>query len=262
MTWSKSPSAAVKNARRLVVEDFILANWGDTTYIGSAGAEGRETLRFLLPEEARDVELIYGLMDCCTYTSDHSVINSMAVPPGTKEVGFSYRLAYSSSAYILSRAVDYPTDSLMLYVQDVDGLELTSGQLAAAEPVSAQDGTRFLQFVGEGLTADSDLTATISVPIISVSTPTDYQSAFTWAGVALVTIAFGFCLGYPVLRRRLARSGVTPSEREALLLEIAQLDDEFEEGRLSEEEYRGLRSQKKAQLIAMDQRWRKDEKQS
>ncbi|MFQ5988032.1 MAG: hypothetical protein ACE5H6_04195 [Dehalococcoidia bacterium] len=235
----------------LVVEDIILANWGDETYIGSAGAEDRQALRFLLPGDARDVEFTYGLMECCTQMSDHSIINSMAFPPGTKEVAFSYGLVYSPPSYLFSRAVDYPTNSLILYVEDVGDIELTSEQLTAAEPIIAQDGTRFLQFVGQDLTAGGDLTFTISVSTIAVSTPTDYQSAFRWVGVALIVLALGFCFSYPMLTRRLPKWGAVSPEARDLLLEIAELDDDFEGGRISEEEYRRLRSQKKARAVEL-----------
>ena len=169
-------------------------------------------------------------------------------------------LAYSPPTYLFSRAVDYPTDGLILYVEDVGGLELTSKQLTAAEPIIAQDGTRFLQFVGQDLTANSDLTITISAPTISVLTPTDYQSAFRWVGVALIVLALGFCFSYPMLRRRLPKWGAVSPEARELLLEIAKLDDDFEAGRITEEEYRRLRSQKKARAVELSRQLRKKDR--
>jgi len=250
-----------------VMEDFILANWGDETYIGPAVDDGREAIRFSLPEGAREIELTYGFPSCCTRISDHSITSSRAFPPGSSELGFSYRLAYSPPAYLLSRVIDYYTDTLTLHAEDTGNLRLTIEQLRDTEPVVIEDGTHFLQFVGEDLAAGSGLTISISTspnptPSPSISSPRDYQSAFKWVGVAFATIAVGFCLGYPTYKRRLAGQGIALSEREALLQEMAQLDDDFEAGRLSAEEYNKLRSQKKARLIVIDQRWRKDERKS
>jgi len=139
--------------------------------------------------------------------------------------------------------------------------------------VSAENGTRFLQSTGKSLAAGSTLAVKFSVsdsPEPSASSPKsasrDYQSAFKWVGVALAIVGAGFCVGYPVVRRRSRRLGAVPSEspteRRRILIEIARLDDDFEAGKLSEEEYQRLRAEKKAQLAAINESWRKDDQGS
>ena len=101
-----------------------------------------------------------------------------------------------------------------------------------------------------------------SASIPPISGRHDPQFAFKRVGVAFATIAVGLCLGYPTYKRKQAGQGGTPSERAALLQEMAQLDDYLEAGRLSDEEHHKLRSQKKARLMVIDRRWRKDERKS
>jgi len=273
--WSIAVS--VQQDSLLVMENVILTNSGSETYIGTTGDTGKEVLRFLLPEGAQEIQFVYGFPPCCSRIEGRSIISGRALPPGMKELGFSYTLPYSAPSYLLSRPVDYPTDIFVLYVQEVGGLKLESEQLTPSDPVSAENGTRFLQSTGKSLAAGSTLAVKFSVsdsPEPSASSPKsasrDYQSAFKWVGVALAIVGAGFCVGYPVVRRRSRRLGAVPSEtpsespteRRRILIEIARLDDDFEAGKLSEEEYQRLRAEKKAQLAAINESWRKDDQGS
>ena len=46
--------------------------------------------------------------------------------------------------------------------------------------------------------------------------------------------------------------------KQKLFVELAELDDDFEDGRIPEETYRKLRAEKKAQLIALMQRQKEE----
>ncbi len=79
-----------------------------------------------------------------------------------------------------------------------------------------------------------------------------------WTAMALIgLVVLGF--GYPLIRKRLrpASAETIASEeslgqrRQRLLSEIAQLDDEFEGGKISQEAYQRTRSERKAQLVEL-----------
>ncbi len=244
-----------------VLEDFILANRGDRTYIGSEVDGERETLTFSLPQGFSDAELSMGLMACCAMVTEAGIVDSMPFEPGMKEIVFNYRVGYTPPTYTFSRIVDYPVDTFLLFVEDPAGIQVTSEQLTSEGSAVAEDGTILLQFSGQALDRDTILNIRISgLPMAG------YQEAFKWAGFGLMGLAFSFFLGYAMLRRKPQAVTIdqraSQSEVSELLLEIAELDDDFEAGRITEEEYGRLRSQKKAQLIVMDRGWKRNEGES
>jgi hypothetical protein len=74
--------------------------------------------------------------------------------------------------------------------------------------------------------------------------------------LALVVLGTGFGSGYLLRRKRgqpVSPEGNLDQKRQRLLVELAQLDDSFEAGKIQEEDYRGLRSARKAQLVEVIQ---------
>jgi len=75
--------------------------------------------------------------------------------------------------------------------------------------------------------------------------------------LALVVLSGGFGLSY-LLRKKsvhLVSSDNEPDRRrQRLLTEIAQLDNDFEDNKIPEEHYSRLRTEKKAQLVALMQK--------
>ena len=74
-----------------------------------------------------------------------------------------------------------------------------------------------------------------------------------WVLLALILIVAGFVFVYLIKRKRpqpISDGGVL-SQQQRLLAELAELDDNFEEGGISEETYRRLRDEKKAELIEL-----------
>ena len=84
------------------------------------------------------------------------------------------------------------------------------------------------------------------------------QSTITWmVALALAVLTSGYSLSY-LLRRKSVQSvrfKDDPDRRKPRLpAEIAQLDNDFEDNKITEEHYRRLRAGKKAQLVALMQR--------
>ena len=74
---------------------------------------------------------------------------------------------------------------------------------------------------------------------------------------SLGVLAGGFGFSYLLRKRRLEQ--VTPEDsllqgRHKLLVDLARLDDDFESGEITEEVYRRLRAERKAQLVELMQR--------
>jgi 5-hydroxyisourate hydrolase-like protein (transthyretin family) len=231
------------------------------TYIGSQEVSGgrKETLRFPLPQGYADLQPVSGLMSCCVVFTAEGFSDTMAVIPGQpRNIIFSYNLKYSSSRYLLSRKMEYPVSTLNLLVQkrgvqvESDTLEF-QGEMQVSPEISE---VPYLRFSGTELAPG---TVEISFSGLPHSSPVE---SLKWAVIVLAAIALGVGLSYPLLSKKRARGkvAVSPSplqEREELLRQLARLDDEFEAGKIPEADYRRLREQKKARLIALTSRIKK-----
>jgi hypothetical protein len=120
-----------------VEEYYVVVNETDRTYIGSKEptSEGkRQTLRFSLPKEASDPQYSLDLMPCCVIGSQSGFADTMPVPPGSRELAYSYQVSHNSGKYTLSQNVEYPMLRYDLLVQG-EGIEVNGNQLAPQKPV-------------------------------------------------------------------------------------------------------------------------------
>ena len=236
-----------------VVEYYFFVNEGDRTYIGSKemDTEGtRETLRFSLPKEATELQPAQGLMECCIYDSEDGFVDTMPVLPGGKEIAYSYRVDYNSGAYTFSQNVSYPIVNYNLLVHG-EGIRIASDQLTTEEPLNIE-GILFNYLSGTDIAAGNILTTRLSgLP------ETNNQNTVKWVGLVLIVLIAGFGFGYLLRKRRLqpiSPEDILEQKRQSLLVKLAKLDDEFEGGQISDEDYRSLRAATKVQLVKLLQR--------
>ena len=233
----------------LVKRYYLFANEVDRTYIGEANGESPVVLRFSLPEDATELQSTMGLMDCCIAQNEEGFYDTMPLLPGSKEMAFSYRVKPGSGTYEFSQMINYPTNRFDILVQGED-IEITSDQLVIDEPMDIS-GILFNHLSGQGLAAGETLMIRLSgLP------HTNTQVGILWVLLALILIVVGFVFVYLIKRKRpqpVSAGGVL-SQQQRLLAELAELDDNFEEGGILEETYRRLRDEKKAELIEIMQR--------
>ncbi len=240
-----------------VQEYFLFTNESDRTYIGSKeiAADGsRETLRFYLPGEVTELQLEFGLMECCIHSMEDGFVETMPLLPGNKEVLYSYNVAYNSGTYTLPIRLPFPTTALDLLIQG-EGIAVTSDQLTIEDPLD-MDGTSYSYLSGNDLTADDTLTVRLSgLP------RTNSRTTVLW--VSLTLVALGTAAGFLYLTRKRKLQPVSPKDgpervRRRLLVELAQLDDAFETGKMPEGTYHKLREERKAQLVEALQKSNKE----
>ena len=237
-----------------VEEVFVFSNESDRAYIGSkeVTADGtKETLRFPLPKEATEFQITLGLMECCIIGSEEGFVDTMPVLPGISEVGYSYRVNYNSGAYTLSRNMNYPTTRYDLLFQG-ETIGVTSDQLVVEEPMQIE-GTQFNHLSGSDF-APGDI---VAVQLSGLPQTNNQEGAIIWVTLTLVALVGGFVFVYLLRKKRLQPVSPedSPEQREQrLLIELAQLDDDFEDGKIDEEIYRRLRAERKSQLVALMQK--------
>ncbi len=233
-------------------EFFFFVNEADRTYIGSkeVTTDGRkETRRFSLPAEATEMQPGSGLMTCCVYDSEDGFVDTMPVFPGSSEAVYSYTVDYTSGSYTFSRRVNYPTTSFDLLVQG-EGVKVASDRLIAGEAIDV-DGIWFNHFSSQNLAPGDILTIQLSgLPESS------NHGIVKWVTPVLIGLLAGAGFVYLMRKRRL--QPVSPEDsldqmRQRLLVELAQLDDDFGSGKIPEESYRRLRAERKQQLVELMQ---------
>jgi 5-hydroxyisourate hydrolase-like protein (transthyretin family) len=231
-----------------VLEVWRFNNTGDKTFIGAEGKAGGATLRFSLPAGA--TSLVPG-GDLTLETTDTGWVGTNAMPPGVTDINLSYFIPHQGSEVTISRKLDYPVAGFRLLVEDT-GVKVSSSILALSPPQMI-NGTNFLNFTADNLTGVAIIDASFSgIVSPSASSP---EELFPWRwlliGAVMLAAVIGFT--YPQLKRRqiLANpppASTAPPDEEALLLELARLDDAYEAGAIKEREYRERRAQTKADL--------------
>jgi cytochrome c-type biogenesis protein CcmI len=245
-----------KDNSLIMLEFFSFNNSGNKTFIGSKEItpDGKkETLRFGLPQGATEITPNRGLMECCLVRTEGGISDTMPVEPGSKDVVFSYRLPYDSSRLSLTTPIYYPVGTLNLLVSAV-GAKADSPQLDFLGPVD-MGGQQFLHLAKNDLPAGTEITIELSeLPRVSGLSATLTGATLPWVGALLALVAVGIALGYPFLRqRRVVPVQPAPREdsagQEALLRELADLDDRFAAGQIEPEEYQRVRKEKKQKLL-------------
>ncbi len=200
-----------------------------------------------MPEGATELQATMGLMDCCIVSNENGFADTMPVLPGMKEVAYSYRLSPNSGTYTFSQMINYPINKLDLLVQGGD-IEVTSEQLTADEPMNISD-VYYEHLSGQDFVPGDILTIRLSgLP------ETTNQSNTTWVFLAFAVIAAGFIFVFLIRKNKPVPVGNEDDlslRKQRLLAELADLDDDFENGRIHEKDHAQLRAEKKAQLMAL-----------
>lgn len=239
-----------------VNEYYQIINDSDLAYIGSreVAPDAKETLRFSLPAGASQLQPEFGLMDCCIYNTEDGLIDSMAVLPGAKEIAFSYIVDYSSGKYTLPYQTNLPVDRYDLLVEG-DGVKVESDQLITGELVD-MNGLLFNHLSRQELAAGEKLVVEISGLPETSSTGDTVLLVL----LVLVVLSAGFGFLYMTKRTRnlpaavpVAAADNPGQQRQKLLIEMAQLDDNFESGKITRDNYQKQRSARKAKLIELEQ---------
>lgn len=237
-----------------VTEYYLVVNEGNKTYVGSGEVSPgiRETLKFSLPAQAVNREYAGSLNLYYLFEREDGFSDTAIFPPGSKEILFSYKLNYTLDSYNLPLKLSYPVDSFDLMVQGDHEIAVSCNQLTASE-LPSMGGTQITYYTGKNLERDIALDIQLSGLLVESKSP-------PWAAIIPSVLAFGLLAGFAIWRVNRSRqsapleSDVNVDDEEKLLHEIARLDDRFEKGDISEDDYLRLRREKKARLVALRQR--------
>jgi hypothetical protein len=251
-----------------ITELYQVDNEDVTVFVGERGDPLQGTFEFSLPDGAQQISFQRGFGSMDSFIPAQELISTesgfadtlpLQPGPGTLIMLVSYELPYDD-AISISHPVNYSTSLVNLVLPEV-GVELTDTADWQAGGQTAMGGTSVSTF------GQSDLPAGSQVTLALEGTPQAPESATSsaslignnaselliGAGAAIVVIGLA-----AVVIRRWQMDDRHELDQDELLQELADLDDEFEDGEIDEPEYRRERAALMADLAAI---WHSEEEE-
>ena len=251
-----------------VIESFEIVNVSDEAYVGrgaglpgpqnetGAGLAGPQnepipSLSFSFPEDARreGIQIVDSDLDIPQLLDTETGISiTSAVPPNETNITFAYSLRVNTGQVDLSRRALYPTLNLSVLAEPPFVIDSTR---LVADGEATIDGITYKQYSSRDTITEGN-----SIPILGTARG-DGDSALTFgalAAAALLIILLALGLLRSRATRQVAREPAKgepgpPEARADLLVAIAQLDLEYRDGQLDEDEWKAKRGQLKARLV-------------
>jgi hypothetical protein len=228
-----------------ITEYYLFVNETNKVFIGSAKnneADNKITLMFPLPIGAKELEYDTELQEGDKEDKSLVLINSTPFLPGEKEVYFSYLIKPESDTYIYNQSIRYPMTSYNVLIQG-DSIQTYSEKLLFGEPMDVEK-TMFSHLIGTNLVPGNQLMITV----YGLSKLNNWDTLkILILSVCLLMIAIAT---YIILTKFKRNTGLNYEQtKQQLITEIANLDDEYENGIVSEKLYSEKRARLKAELV-------------
>ena len=237
----------VDAAEKRVEQILIVENTGNRTF--KTGEGHGHGLEVFLPDGVTEVrDGPQGL-----HTHGEILVNPDPVRPGRSQLLFAFDMPASGR---LSQTVSYPTGIVDVFVSPAE-TDVSAGALQDRGEDTFEQHS-FRRFSGAGFSRGDRIELEVNASPWSLSSFLGDIDP-KWV---LVGLAFGFALlavflrpaGKPRSSEPMQTEGLPPdlrARRNALVHQIADMDDRYEQGRLSEEDYQARRNAFKAELVDM-----------
>ncbi len=260
----------------LVGELYRFTHDSDRVYVGSEEvAPGRNAvLRFNLPPGATALAVDGGEIGGRFIRTADGLIDTQPLQPGGAQVLLRYLLPFSGTSAELTHSVPYPVDQLNVLVTDgpkvSTALQNLGPQTVASQQWNSYQGAN----LAAGQTVSLSLADLARSQTAAASAPRGSTAVLAFnpgllfglaagAFVAVLMVFAAYLLLKPAPRPAdlelaalpvAAESSPNPAaERQRLLAAIAQLDDLYAAGELSEESYQRARAAQKRSLLLLGQ---------
>ena len=207
---------------------FIVHNHGDRTYL--TGGDHGHGLEIPLPDGVTDfIRAPQGV-----HLHDTLLVDPRPIIPGNSQTFFTFSIPPSNR---IAQRITYPTAGMDLFVQPAD------------TPVS----TTVLQDLG-GITLGDHVFQRFGAEQLAPGTQIDIklsssETTFAFNSQTPIWIAAASVVALAILVLYMRTLKTTPNRRTILLEQIADLDERYENGNLSETDYKNRRNALKAEVI-------------
>lgn len=244
----------------LVGEIYVLSNSGDRTVAAPADANLAEApLAFPLPQAAQGVSLDNNTKGRFQLT-EAGFVDTAPLRPGRDQtqVVVRYTLPYEEP-FNYTFSAPWPVDALNVLTPVASGLEVEGEGLALQESREMDNGGEVTIYSHDTLAANESLALHLSGELVAPPPPAPAPNVVSTAGtdtaarsvlppvllflgLTLITLAVWLYRRHDSDREPVATSFAPPMSFDALVTEIALLDEAHEAGRVNESEYARRRS--------------------
>jgi hypothetical protein len=220
---------------------------------GSPAPQQRQVLKLPVPESAYDLAPADAANGAGLATSGEGrLVTTSAFPPGEASVAYLFKVKVPRTGWQLRREVYHPTEHADLLVGK--RLVLTAAPGFEFQESKTLGGESYNRYRSGELNPGSVIEADIGFP----EEGTDGVWIGFAAGVAVLALLLGLA-NLRMRRRRAAKAAAKPAApapaespptREALIEQVAELDERFESGAIEKAEYESQRAALLARLTA------------
>lgn len=255
-----------------VLQIIAVTNSSDRTFIGANPASGPHRVTLTLPflAGAQNIEFDNPAANDSTLRGTDTMAYTLPFSPGDDQIVYNYTLPFTPPTYAFNLKLPFDTDKFRILLADV-GATIQSTQLSAPAPFPTQSGQKFILSSADNVKAGTTVQANIVNLPAQVNNPsgtgapgsapaaTAGNNNLQLIGGVVLGVAIVAALGLlliPFLRRRNARSAQAYSQndrRMELLQEMADLDDDYEAKKISEDDYKSIRARLKSELLEITQ---------
>jgi mono/diheme cytochrome c family protein len=244
-----------------VVEVLSVTNDSDQLFLTDEhlNENQRIALSFPLPPGAGGVGFEPGMEDTRFVVSEDgtTVIDTQPTRPGTQQIFVSYLIPYEDGA-IIEQEFNYPFVGPFHLLLSSSQVSVTDGPFEGGAESVDMGGDVFDALVAEmELPADGVLSFTLAgapnLDSTASAAPTNTASGGGLPTAAVIALVAGLVLVGVGGFMFLLRQGDDPTQREIddLLEQIAELDDQHDQGMLNHDYYQRKRAELKAQLAEL-----------
>ena len=243
-----------------ILEIYSFVNTGDRTYVGDlfSDPEHGGVTRFPLPANAVDISLGHGFGPDGFSTFDGGVVNRAPLVPGESEMLLAYAIPYTETTAALEKRYFYTVHNVTVLIPESIG-RVTSPHLEEVGPVNIE-GVSNILLTGSALRPGETFRLSVEgLPRFAIpggGPSVDTALRGTAVGLMVTVVVAAAVLGLLLQRRRLVAAGealieMTSLERErgSLVGALARLDEEYQAGRVAEQDYERNRHARKRRLV-------------
>jgi len=242
-----------------ILELDSFSNETQRTFIPNTTPRGNgppPILRFSLPQNASDLAPGEGLSPRDIIQIGGGFGALTPVLPGRHDLGFTFRSAYQTSSASFTKSIIYPTKSFRILMPSGSG-HVDSPQLTR-QPSQNIGGKQYDLLAASDLAPGAKIELRFSsLPGVSLLADLSQPSSLPWLAGVLGLVVLALLAWYVRDRRRMpvtlsaSNRHVLEVERRELLIALARLDDRYDEGKLSQEDYNAQRDSRKSELRAV-----------
>ncbi len=218
-----------------VTEIIVFKNAGNKAYNGNE-------LGIRLPAQYKNLQT--SIMSCClTQIEEGFIFDPMQPikPNESYQVDFSYELIAQNSDYEFERGLNYHTHFLTVLIEK-DGVSSKEANNLIKKEDLTFENKQYSAFESSNLNKDENIALVLS------GFTSEETKKWIWVGESLILLVI-VIIGVFSLKFKSASEEDLTAKKEAAFVVLEELEKDYNEGKISDEDYEGLKSKYEAEAM-------------